>query len=159
MSTQQTPVIIRKASPDDVQAVKAIADANRESIGFVLRPVLQEHTRRGWLYVAGTPDRVVGFVNFRHRRDGWTVVYEICVEASARKQGIGFQLLSQLYADGMCQGQRGIRLKCPEGSPANEFYATIGFQCIGVAPGKQRNLVLWQWKRWKRYALCTLLCL
>jgi len=155
---QHHAVTIRKASVHDLLAVKAIADANRESIGFVLRPALEEHMHRGWLYVAGyedTQDTVVGFVNFRHRRDGWSVVYEICVDASARMQGVGHRLLSQLYSDVVNQQRKGVLLKCPEESPANEFYATVGLKCIGIVPGRQRRLVLWQWKRLKRYTPCT----
>jgi predicted GNAT family acetyltransferase len=158
MSEQQTTITIRQASPADLKAVKAIADANRESIGFVLRPALQEHVERGWLYIAARSSDVVGFVNFRHRRDGWTVVYEICVEAPSRMQGIGLQLLSHLYSDVVHQGRKGVQLKCPDGSVANEFYAAIGYRRIGLVPGKKRNLILWQYKRWKRYIPCTLSC-
>jgi N-acetylglutamate synthase-like GNAT family acetyltransferase len=153
---QQIDVTIRKATYEDVIAVKTIADANRESIGFVLRPALEEHASRGWLYVADYHDAVAGFVNFRHRRDGWTVVYEICVDAPARMQRIGYRLLSQLHTDVLLQKGNGIVLKCPEGSKANDFYDAIGWQRVGEEPGKQRKLIIWQWKRSKRYPLCTL---
>src|SRR5690349_20474664 len=103
---------IRPAVPIDLDAVKALADANRADLGFVLRPALAEGITRGWLYVAIRGDVIVGFVHFRPRRDGWTTIYEICTAAAFRRQGIGSALLAEVYDTSLNQGRQGVRLKC-----------------------------------------------
>jgi len=153
MSEQQDLLTIRPAICTDLDAIKAIADANRDSLGFVIRSALTEHIIRGWLHVAVCDNLIAGFVNFRPRKDGWTVIYEICVAEASREQGIGGKLLSTVYAADVKMGRLGLRLKCPSGSSANDFYAAMGLRRIGIEPGKRRELVLWQWKRVRR---CTL---
>jgi GNAT superfamily N-acetyltransferase len=153
MREQQSPLAIRPACCDDLDAIKHIADANRDSLGFVVRAALAEHILREWLYVAFADGLLVGFANFRPRRDGWTIIYEICVTEPSRRKGIGCRLLSTVYAADIQHGRLGLQLKCPVDSPANAFYDTMGLQRIGEAQGKRRNLVIWQWKRVRRCIL------
>lgn len=153
MGEQQCCLSIRLATSADLPAIKAIADANRDSLGFVIRAALSEHIARGWLYVAVYDNLISGFVNFRRRKDGWTVIYEICVATTIRGHGIGGQLLSKVYATDLDQGRRGLRLKCPVDSLANNFYAALGLRRIGLEPGKRRELVLWEWRGVRRCIL------
>ncbi len=69
-------VIVRKAQAEDLDAVKALADANRASLGFVLRPALADGIEAGWLLVAERGGRVIGFVHYRHRKDARTTIYQ-----------------------------------------------------------------------------------
>lgn len=153
MNEVHRPLAIRLACCDDLDSIKGIADSNRDHLGFVVRAALEEHIHRGWLYVSIWDGLLVGFANFRPRRDGWTVIYEICVTETFRCQGIGGRLLSTVYAADVQRGRLGLRLKCPVGSPANTFYQTMGLQRIGEEQGKRRNLVIWQWKRVRRCIL------
>lgn len=134
---------IRPATPADLDAIKVIADANRAHLGFVLRPALAEGLARGWLYVATRQATLIGFVHFRVRRDGWVTIYEICTAEAFRCQGVGRALLTATYA--LAQAQRGLRLKCPVGSTANQFYAELGLCRVGEEQGKRRALAVWQW--------------
>lgn len=147
MHQHESVALIRPAKLTDLDTVKILADANRDHIGFVLRPALAESIARGWLYVAMQFDVLVGFVHFRMRRDKWTTIYEICTNATVRRQGIGSALLTTVYDTGAAQGQQGVQLKCPVGSSANFFYSAMGLCQVGEEAGKKRSLVLWQWKR------------
>lgn len=147
MQQQELATFVRPAVPGDLDAIKMLADANRSDIGFVLRPALSASLARGWLYIAIRLEQLVGFIHFRLRRDRWTTIYEICADATVRRQGVGRALLTTVYDMGVSQGQHGVQLKCPVGSAANQFYAAMGLHCVGEEVGKRRSLLLWQWKR------------
>ncbi|MHA1348027.1 MAG: hypothetical protein ACTSO3_16615, partial [Candidatus Heimdallarchaeaceae archaeon] len=56
---------IRKATKRNIREIKKIADANKDSIGFVLRPALIEAVERKELFVAkALNNRVLGFINY-----------------------------------------------------------------------------------------------
>jgi ribosomal protein S18 acetylase RimI-like enzyme len=135
---------VRKARPDDLAAVKEMADANRRSLGFVLRPALVVGIEKGWMIVAELPRwGIVGFLHYRHRRDSQTTLYELCVMDAHRRDGVGGALVHALVEESVACGKSVVCLKTPSGSPANEFYKAIGFQLLGTVPGRGRSLNLW----------------
>jgi len=136
--------VIRKATLQDLEAIKQIADANKKAIGFVLRPALAQNIGRGWVLVAEKDGLVIGFANYRHRRDEQTTLYEICVAEEHRGNGVGKALLEALIEEGHCLGKERLRLKCPVGNEANAFYANLGFEQAGRERGKNKELILWE---------------
>lgn len=140
-----TGVSVRGAEWDDIRTCKAIADAHREALGFLVAAAFVDAMRRSQLFVADQAGSVVGFVRFNHRvRGDETALYDICVEASAQHQGVGRLLVQALSESCRSHGRHTIALRCPEGLPANGFYARLGFQRITVEPGRRRPLVLWR---------------
>lgn len=144
MTSGVTDVRIRPANLDDLDAVKQIADHHKDELGFVPRPALVRSVDRQQLFVAENNAELVGFVDFRHRRDGQTTLYHLAVRSEHRGQGIGRALISALADDSQRQGKSYIQLKCPEALPANTFYESLGFQPIGVEKGNRRPLVVWR---------------
>lgn len=135
---------VRKAVIEDLDAIKAIADAHRDELGFVIRRALQESVERGELIVAVDGDHITGFVDYRHRRDQQTTLYHIAVLQHVRQRGVGRLLVEGVREDALANGKNVIRLKCPESLPANEFYARVGWQQVAVENGKVRRLVVWE---------------
>jgi ribosomal protein S18 acetylase RimI-like enzyme len=133
----------RKARSDDIEAIKAIADAHREELGFVLRPALEDSIQRGEILISENGTGLVGFVEYHHRRDEQTTLYHIVVKTEYRNQGIGRSLILALQKEAEAIGKNVIRLKCPADLPAQDFYDRMGFQIEGEAQGKRRRLVLW----------------
>lgn len=131
---------VRPATPDDISAVKRIADGNKTALGFVMRPALVEAQARGELLVAEEGGAVVGFVNYRtltRVRPGWRTVYEICVCRDARGKGHGAALLDAV--------PRPVRLKCPVDLPSNEFYRRYGLLNVWTEDrDSKRSLNVWQ---------------
>jgi len=123
----------------DLDAIKRIADANKDTLGFVLRPALAENIARQWVLVAEEGSRILGFCNFRHRRDGQTTIYEICVSKDERGCGIGRAMIEALVKE--CHSC--IRLKAMQGTAANGFYQHLGFELVGTEQGKKRALNVW----------------
>lgn len=136
-------VKVRKAVLEDLDAIKQIADAHRNELGFIMRPALQRSIEREELYIAVNGDSVVGFVEYHHRRDEQTTLYHIAVSPEVRKRGIGTMLVEALKNEALDKGKQLILLKCPLPLPANSFYARLGWQRAAVEQGKSRPLVLW----------------
>ncbi|NJK81430.1 MAG: GNAT family N-acetyltransferase [Chloroflexaceae bacterium] len=136
---------VRSAELNDIPTCKAIADAHREALGFIVSASFADAIRRNQLLVADRAGKVVGFVRYNHRiRGNETALYDICVADSAQRQGVGRLLVAALSASCRLHGRHTIVLRCPENLPANEFYSHIGFQRINVEPGRRRPLVLWR---------------
>ncbi len=148
---QSVRVTVRRATREDLEAVKALADAHRHELGFVphasLRDALSEHR----LFVAvsaSSPScpapRIVGFVHFRCCRDGHATIYEIAVLPEWRGRGVGKALMAYVIDEARGRGCHTLRLKCPIDSPANGFYARLGFHRIATERGKRRPLAVWE---------------
>jgi ribosomal protein S18 acetylase RimI-like enzyme len=147
MTLAHSSIAIRQAELRDLAAVKQMADANTNSLGFVPRPALAAGIARGWLLVAECvtegAGEIVGFVHYRHRQDLQTTLYEICVARYHRRRGIGIALVSALAAEAASLGKTHVRLKAPTEIAANNFYRAVGFSLIGTEPGRKRDLNIW----------------
>lgn len=128
--------MIRLGIADDVLAVQKIAYQYRLELGRVMRPALLESVQRKTLLVAEHEGQIVGFCNYRRRRDGVSVIYEIGVDRSRRGIRIGAGLIAAV--------PKPIRLKCTvDNEQANRFYAGQGFTLQEQEQGKHRPLNVW----------------
>lgn len=120
-------IAIELASEKDIPGVKNIADikANKRYLGFTNRATLGASILKQELHVARTDNKVIGFIRWHRRRDGWTTVYELCVDESYRKQGIGQQLMR-------VAGTGPVKLKCHSDNPAIYFYKRLGFKIMST---------------------------
>ncbi len=137
-------ITIRKATKDDLDKIKALADAHRQELGFVRRPALLEAITRKEIIVAQNGEHLAGLVHYRHRRDVQTTLYDIVVASDYRRFGIGKALIDALIAEARTLGKQTIVLKCPAELLANIFYARLGFERLCEEPGKHRRLIVWQ---------------
>lgn len=136
-----TDLAVRLAVEADIAALKQLTDACKRELGFISRGMLRSAIARAELLLAERGDSVGGFVDFHHRRDGQITIYCIIVGPQQRCQGVGRTLVAALIA----RQPTTIALKCPTDNPANDFYAALGFRCVGIAPPtKHRPLNLWQ---------------
>ena len=137
-------LVIRKATLADLDAIKAIADAHRRELGFVLRPALAESIEREEVLVAENHQELIGFVEYHHRQDEQTTLYHIVVAPDYRRRGIGRRLIERLADEARMAGKEFIALKCPVTLPANDFYAHTGWSLVSGEAGKRRPLNLWR---------------
>jgi ribosomal protein S18 acetylase RimI-like enzyme len=130
--------MIRAATLEDLFQVKLIAVENKSTLGFILQPSLELAVKKGWLLVAIEGETIVGFLNMWQRRDGWSTVMELCVQAGYRNRGYGRALLAAT--------PRPIRLKClANNTTANEFYYNTGFTLEKTIPATERKQALYLW--------------
>jgi len=142
--TDPGAMAIAPAIEGDVPSIKSMLDEHRAEFGFIPRMALVEGVAKGWVLVAKSYGTVLGFVRFRHRRDGITSLYEILVAPPVRRQGVGSRLILALVDNALRLGQHEVVLKCPVESYANDFYSVLGFQLGGVCSGKTRSLNIWR---------------
>ncbi|GAB4528674.1 MAG: hypothetical protein Kow0063_05040 [Anaerolineae bacterium] len=134
---------LRKATLDDIDAIKALADAHRRELGFVRRPALIESINRQEIIVMQNSRDVIGFVEYHHRKDDQTTLYHICVEPAYRRRGVGRLLIEALQEEARRYGKHMIRIRCPANLPANQFYRRLGCFLRGKELGKKRCLAIW----------------
>ena len=142
--TSGNNIIIRLAITTDIDDIKQLADAHRHELGFLRRPALLEAIQRKELLVAQNGVGIVGFVEYRHRRDQQTTLYNIVVHPAHRKQGTGRQLVSELEKESLQKEKTIVLLRCPEDLSANTFYERLGYKKASVEAGKSRRLNIWQ---------------
>ena len=136
---------IRFATEADTSAIKRLADAHTRELGFVLRPALQESIKRQEVMVAlDDAGNLAGFIEYHHRRDAQTTLYNLCVASSYRRRSLGSELFSALIDECQDRQKDFILLKCPVDLDANKFYRAIGCKLEEVLerPGK-RDLNVW----------------
>jgi N-acetylglutamate synthase-like GNAT family acetyltransferase len=137
-------IVLRKAKREDIDAIKQLADGHRHELGFVRRPALLEAISQAEVVVAQNGEGIIGFMEYHHRRDEQTTLYNIVVQPIYRKSGIGRKLLQSLETEVRANGKSFILLKCPQDLPANTFYERLGYECVDVEMGKSRRLNIWR---------------
>lgn len=134
---------------DYVAEAKVIASKFSKELGFVNNAALKESLGKQCLEVI--PD--IGFVHWHHRQDGQTTIYSLAVLKQCQGQGWGRLLFYRVLCAAIeyrSQHERDklkflIVAKCPQDLPSNDFYLSLGFELIGVEPGKKRALNIWQY--------------
>lgn len=122
---------IRYATDSDIAECDRIARQYPAELAFVRKASLQRGVDNKSLHVAIADDRLVGFVLFHRRLDGWQTVYDLAVDKRYAGLTIGRQLLYSVPCP--------IQLKCKvDNRRANRFYEQIGMQ-DGGTDGKLRK--------------------
>ena len=132
---QDAPCSLRFAVEGDLPAIAKIAHQYRDELGYVMMPALRESIARNNLVVGIRFGQVVGFVNYRARKDGGQTIYEIATHKNHARKGVGQALL--------CGVPLPIRLKCPVDNASNAFYEAMGFTLDRVEEGRKRKLNVW----------------
>lgn len=137
--------LVRAAVTTDLTAVKKIADANKEALGFLPRPKISEAIQHQRVLVLQAEHELAGFVIYRHRKtDKQTTLSDICVTEKWRGSRGGQALVQALRQDCLEHSRDFILLKCPTDLPANYFYEKTGFTRAGIDKGKHRPLNIWR---------------
>lgn len=137
---------IRKAVQSDINSLKALADAHKNEVGFILRPALAKNVDNREVLVAtcASASALVGFVDYHHRKDAQTTLYHIVVSPDFREVGIGRKLVMALRDEAITLGKHWILLRCPENLASNGFYLSLGFHLLAMEDGKMRRLNVWR---------------
>lgn len=125
--------LIRQATSEDVDSILHIAHQYRDELGYVHPVALRSHIAAGTVLVCKVDGRLVGFVEYHARRDGWQTIYHLATDKSMTGQGIGRQLLYAVPCP--------IRLKVTQSNEtATKFYESAGMRLAGTEAGKKRPL-------------------
>lgn len=146
--TRAEVVTIRQALPADLPYVMALQRANRESVGALPTPALQERIDLGTFALASINGDPVGYLLYDLRRDGILRIPQACIQYDARRRTYGEQLwLWVLNRHG--PGVREARLRCAADVDANVFWRDLGFTCLRVVKGgARRGRLINVWHQW-----------
>ena len=81
MTSGNTDLVVRRAVLADLDVIKIIADQNKNELGFIVRRALERSIEGNEMLVAvDDSDRLSGFLQYHHRRDGYITLYNIAVQ-------------------------------------------------------------------------------
>ena len=135
---------VRKAQVADIDGIKQIADSHKRELGFLRRPSLLASIGRDEIFVAEANNKIVGFVEYHHRRDEQTTLYNIVVEPDYRGLNVGRGLVEALIHETQSYDKKFILLKCPTDLESNGFYESLDFAIHIIENGKRRPLNVWR---------------
>lgn len=123
-----------------VRYVDKLQRANADDLAFYPLTTLAKAIETGHVLFAEENDEPAGYLWFGAVRGGYDVIiYQACIDYDARRRHLGFSLVADLQAIARAGGANGIRLKCASSADSNEFWRTLGFQCINVIPGGRKR--------------------
>ena len=145
MSNIYQKIQIRKAqTEEDIDGLKIIADYHNDLLGWVPRSAYEQKLEDNEIFVAEKKDKIVGFVDYHHRRDYTTTLHKIAVAEDHFGQGIGRRLVEALINECRNNNFLAITTKCLEESISNKFFQSVGFILIMTEPGKKRAINLYK---------------
>lgn len=125
-----------------IMSAKKIASQFSQELGFVNSAFLQEQLAKNELIVLEN----IGFINFHHRKDNQTTIYEIAVTKEYHRQGYGKLLFFKVLCSAIDNNKTFIQLKVTfDNLNAQSFYQKIGFKKVGEEQGKKRRLFVYRY--------------
>jgi len=140
------PVGVRTAFLPDLPYLVSLMRANRESVGGLPAPAIQERIQRGTALLAEINSDPIGYLLYD--RNGATVrVPQACIQYDARRRKYGEALVVRLME--IAADADEVSLRCAADLEANVFWRDMGFTCVGtVAGGRRRGRTINCWQRW-----------
>jgi hypothetical protein len=136
----------RYAVAGDVPFVMALQRSNRESVGGLPRPAIEDRVRRGTLLLGLLNDEPAGYLMFDVGA-GLLRIPQACIQYDARRRRYGEALVGRMLGDNPDVSE--VRLRCAADMDANLFWRDMGFTCVGTTQGgKRRGRLLNLWQRW-----------
>ncbi len=146
---------VRQAQAEDLRYVVSLMRANRESVGGLPAPALQERIERGTLLLALLNADPVGYVLY-DLRDGRLRIPQACIQYDARRRKYGEALVAAMISRHVNEVDE-ITLRCAADLEANVFWRDLGFTCVGtLAGGRRRGRTINSWALWLTPRLLTL---
>jgi len=140
------PMNARTATDKDATYVMSLMRANRESVGGLPRPAIDERIERGTLLLGTVNDDPAGYLLYDYR-GGSLRIPQACIQYDARRRAYGADLVRELLARYPLAHE--IRLRCAADLEANLFWRDLGFTCTATTPGgRRRGRTLNHWTLW-----------
>ncbi len=137
---------VRPAIGPDLDYVVSLMRANRESVGGLPVPAVQERLERGTILLALINDDPVGYLLY-DRAPRVLRVPQACIQYDARRRKYGEALVAALLEAHSDVDE--VALRCAADLEANVFWRDMGFTCVGtMAGGRRRGRTINCWTLW-----------
>jgi hypothetical protein len=131
--------------PLTMKYIDHLQHANAEELAFYPTATLEKALESNHILACYENDEPAGYLWYGAARAGHDItIYQACVDYSARRRHLGWDMVRELIDIGKASAALGIRLRCASSSESNEFWKLIGFYCTrvsqgGVKRGRQLN--------------------
>jgi hypothetical protein len=146
---------VRHAVPNDLAFLVDLQNRNRESVGHLPSPAIEERINRGTALLSEENGDPCGYMLY-DLRSRVVRVPQACIQYDARRRKHGEALVAkliQLTADAADE----CRLRCAADLEANVFWRDMGFTCTtSLRGGSRRGRLINAWVRWFSPRLITL---
>ncbi len=144
---------ITAATKADLSYVVSLMRSNREAVGGLLEPAIQERLDRGTVLLASQNDDPIGYLLY-DSRNGEIRIPQACIQYDARRREYGESLVAALLD--LHPQAESVSLRCAADLEANLFWRDLGFTCTGTVPGgRRRGRTINCWTRWLAPRLFT----
>ncbi len=145
--------MIETATELDLTYIVSLMRANRESVGGLPKPAIQERVGRGTILLARENDDSAGYLLWdAHGPD--IRMYQACIQYDARRREHGIKLVQTMLE--MYPDAASVSLRCAADLESNLFWRDLGFICTGTVPGgSRRGRTINCWTRWLAPRLFT----
>jgi hypothetical protein len=144
--TALEPFQARLALNADLPYMMGLQRANRESVGGLPAPALQDRIDRGAAFLGLINGDPVSYL-LCDLRSGVLRIPQACVQYDARRREYGKQLVSAAFAYYSPFDE--VRLRCAADLEANLFWRSMGFKCVGIMRGgARRGRLINCWQMW-----------
>ena len=126
----------RVFQPIALSYVDKLQRENADDLAFYPLTTLEAALEAGHVISCSENGEAAGYLWFGAVRGGHDItIYQACVDYSARRRMLGWDMVRRLMDIGRAGAATGIRLKCASLAESNEFWQTIGFYCTRVTSG------------------------
>ena len=126
---------VRTALLSDLSYVMELQRRNRESVGGLPRPAIQERIEKGTLALGILNDEPCGYLMF-DQGGGVLRIPQACIQYDARRSAYGHALVGWVLARWQADE---VRLRCAADVEANLFWQDLGFVCTAIVDGGVRR--------------------
>ncbi len=136
MAPVSDEVATRLASEGDLRYIVALQRKNRESVGHLPTPAIEDRLRRSTLSVLLLNGEPCGYLLYDYR-DSILRIPQACIQYDARRKHHGESLFLSVLA--RYPDVEEVRLRCAADIEANVFWRSLGFSCTSVQNGGRRR--------------------
>jgi ribosomal protein S18 acetylase RimI-like enzyme len=143
-------ISIRAGTVDDLPAIDALQKGSGKALGYFPTAQLRGYIETGGVLVGCDPSgKLIGYLISRDRylkRDELGVIYQLCVDPSARRSLVGAALVKAAF-ERAAYGCRLFCLWCAQDLEANRFWESLGFVPIAFRAGsgkRKRVHIFWE---------------
>lgn len=133
--------------PNLLLYVDALQRANAEALAFYPRQVFEREAIKGRLFLGLLNGDPCGYLYVGSGSDGILRCHQVCIQYDARRRLYGAAIVTVAEEYGVGLGVNEIALRCGADLDANDFWASLGYSCIGTQPGgvrRNRTINLWR---------------
>ena len=132
--------------PDMLIYVDGLQRKNAEALSFYPNQVFERESEKGRVYLGLLNGEPCGYI-YRGALKGDVRCHQVCIQYDARRRLYGAQLVACLEADAQDAKCNGITLRCGFDLEANEFWQSMGYQCVNIQDGgvrRMRKINVWR---------------